>query len=119
MHNVTIELHATTSKYWGKLEFVDSSTKLHTRAIEAENSDTINSNAIQATIAALRVLKRPCILDIHTDNEYVASSIVNGWAAAWKKNDWINAKGKTVKHKEQWKELMELLANHSYRFTII
>ena len=119
MYPVTIELHATASKYWGRLEFVDTGGRTHTRDIKQDRESTVNSNAIQALIASMQVLQRPCILDIHTDNEYVANSITNGWAESWKQNEWRNAKGKVVPYKEQWQELMRLLSNHSRRFTII
>lgn len=119
MYPVTIELHATASKYWGRLEFVDGRGKTHKRDIGQERSGTVNSNALQALIASLQIMECPALLDIHTNNEYIANSIMNGWADAWKKNGWKNAKGKVIPHKAQWQELMRMLSAHSRRFTII
>lgn len=118
MYRVTIEIHATPSKYWARMRFTDRYGKVHKNDIEQSRDSTTNSNALQAAIASLRILQRPCLLDIHTDNEYIANSIVNGWANTWKQNGWKNAKGSAIKHKEQWQELMSLLANHSCRFSV-
>lgn len=119
MYQIKIEIHANTRKCWGRLDFVDSTGKLHTRNVELERNDTANGNAIYAAIIALRILEKPCVIDIHTDNEYMTNAMVNGWAYSWKENEWNNAKGKPVKHREQWEELLKLLARHSYRFATI
>mgnify|MGYP003186868285 CR=1 FL=1 len=102
---VTIEVHATASKYWGCMETLDRNGNLYRKDIEEDRKSTVNGNALQALISALHRLRYSCILDIHTDNEYVEQS------------GWKNAKGDTIPHKEQWQELRKLLANHSARFT--
>ena len=115
---VSVELRATASKYWAYMEFEDRCGKRHTANVEKEHNGTANGNALQAAIEAVRILKTPCVLDIHTDNEYLAHSITNGWVANWEKNGWKNAKGVTVPHKDQWQELTKLLSAHSRRFTV-
>ena len=114
---VTIEVHATASKYWGCMETLDRKGNLYRKDIEEDRKSTVNGNALQALISALHRLRYSCILDIHTDNDYVANSIINRWVDNWEQNGWKNAKGDTIPHKEQWQELRKLLANHSARFT--
>ena len=104
---VTIEVHATASKYWGCMETLDRNGNLYRKDIEEDRKSTVNGNALQALISALH----------HTDNEYVVNSIINRWVDNWEQSGWKNAKGDTIPHKEQWQELRKLLANHSARFT--
>ena len=110
---VTIEVHATASKYWGCMETLDRNGNLYRKDIEEDRKSTVNGNALQALISALHRLRYSCILDIHTDNEYVVNSIINRWVDNWEQSGWKNAKGDTIPHKEQWQELRKLLANHS------
>lgn len=116
MYTVTIEIHATSSNYWGKMEFIDKSGNLHERGLQGGQKATVNSNALQAAIDALKVLNSICLLDIHTDNDYLIASVRSGWLASWQKNDWKTAKGANVKNVDQWKTLSALLARHSVRF---
>ena len=119
MYTVIIEIHATPSLYWGKMEFVDKAGNLHEKSIQGGKKATTNSNALQAAIDAVNALNGICLLDIHTDNDYLISSVREGWLASWQKNEWKNAKGAKVKNLEQWQTLSGLLARHSVRFTKI
>lgn len=116
---VTIEVHATASKYWGYLETIDRNGELYRKEIREDRKSTVNGNALQAIIEALHRLRYSCVLDIHTDNDYVSNSVINRWVDNWEQNGWKNAKGDVIPHMEQWQELKRLLANHSARFTIM
>lgn len=116
MYTVTIEIHATSSNYWGKMEFIDKSGNLHERSLQGGQKATVNSNALQAAIDAIKVLNGICLLDIHTDNDYLIASVRSGWLASWQKNDWKTAKGANVRNMDQWKTLSALLASHPARF---
>jgi ribonuclease HI len=116
MYTVTIEIHATPSNYWGKMEFIDKAGKLHEKGLNGGKKATANSNALQAAIDAVQMLNSICLLDIHTDNDYLINSVRSGWLASWQKHDWKTAKGKSVSNIEQWKTLSALLARHSVRF---
>jgi ribonuclease HI len=78
MYTITIEIHATPSNYWGKMEFIDKSGKIHEKNIQGGQKATANSNAIQAAIDAITALNGICLLDIHTDNDYLIGSVRNG-----------------------------------------
>ena len=119
MYTVVIEIHASPSNYWGKMEFLDKVGNLHERSFQGGQKATVNSNALQAAIDAIGILNGICLLDIHTDNDYLIGAIRNGWLKTWQENNWKNAKGSDVKNQEQWKILSGLLAYHSVRCTKI
>lgn len=119
MYQVTIEIHAKPSIYWGKMAFTDSRGVLHEREISGGRKATANSNALQGAIEAIKNIKGSCMLDIQTDNDYLAGAVKNGWLSLWQESGWKTAKGTMVKNQEQWKELSGLMARHSVRFTKI
>lgn len=116
MHKVDIWIAATPSKYWAKLEFTDRKNRVHRKQIKAERKATLNSNILQAAIEAVKALNYSCLLDIHTDSDYLISAFRNGWINAWKENGWKTAKNKEIRNKEQWERLAGLMAAHSARF---
>src|SRR6476661_6343785 len=66
---------------------------------------------LMAAISALEALKRPCVVDLHTDSEYVRSGITT-WIHGWKKNGWRTSDKKSVKNVDLWKRLDEALGHH-------
>lgn len=116
MYKVDIWIAAGSSKYWALLEFTDCKNQVHRKQIEAERKATLNSNILQAAIEAVKALNYSCLLDIHTDSDYLISAFRNGWINVWKENDWKNAKNKEIRNKEQWEQLSSLMAAHSARF---
>lgn len=116
MYKVDLWITATPSKYWGRLEFTDRRKQVHEKVIEADCKATINSNILQAAIEALTSLNYPCLLDIHTDSDYLISPFRNNWINAWKENGWKNAKNKEIRNVAQWQQLSVLMAAHSVRF---
>lgn len=116
MYTVIIEIHATPSNYWGKMEFIDKAGNLHERNLQGGKKATVNSNALQGAIDSIGVLNGICLLDIHTDNDYLIGAMRQGWLAEWQKNNWKTAKGTNVKNLDQWKILSGLLARHPARF---
>ena len=76
-----------------------------------ERSTTNNRMELLAAITALESLKRPCIVDIHTDSSYVKDGITK-WIHGWQKNGWKNASKKPVKNAELWQRLLEAERPH-------
>jgi ribonuclease HI len=56
---------------------------------------------LQAAIAALQVLNRPCQVRLFTDSVYVKSG-VEQWLAGWKQRGWKTSDRKPVKNKDLW-----------------
>jgi ribonuclease HI len=76
-----------------------------------EPGTTNNRMELMAAISALEALKRPSIVDLHTDSQYVRNGIMK-WIHQWKRNGWRTADKKPVKNEELWKRLDAALAQH-------
>lgn len=73
---------------------------------------TNNRMELTAAIEALRALKRPCLVELHTDSVYVKDGL-NKWIHGWKKNGWRTADKKPVKNVELWQALDAAVAQHT------
>jgi ribonuclease HI len=74
--------------------------------------DTTNNRMeLTAAIEGLRALKSPCVVQIHTDSEYLRNGITK-WIHGWRKNGWKTADKKPVKNAELWQVLGDLIAKH-------
>ena len=76
---------------------------------------TNNRMELMAAIFALEALKRPAIVDIHTDSQYLRNGIMS-WIHQWKRNGWRTADRKPVKNDDLWKRLDAALAQHRVRW---
>lgn len=72
---------------------------------------TNNRMELQAAIAALDALKRPCRVAVTTDSQYVRKGITE-WIHNWKKRGWKTADGKPVKNADLWQLLDVQAARH-------
>ena len=59
---------------------------------------------LTAAIEALEALKRPCVVELHTDSEYLRNGITK-WIHGWKRNGWRTADRKPVKNADLWQAL--------------
>lgn len=48
-------------------------------------------------------------IEIHSDSAYVVNAINDKWTIKWKLNGWKTTKGKDVKNRDLWEELMSLM----------
>ena len=69
-----------------------------------EAHTTNNRMELMAAIAALEALKRPCLVDLHTDSQYMRDGIMK-WIHGWKRNGWKTADKKPVKNIDLWQRL--------------
>lgn len=82
------------------------------KSICGGEADTTNNRMeLMAVIEALRVLKRPCQVRVHTDSQYVQKGM-NEWLSGWKARGWRTADKKPVKNADLWQELDKLSAQH-------
>ncbi|MFZ5835405.1 MAG: ribonuclease HI [Pseudomonadota bacterium] len=71
--------------------------------------DTTNNRMeMMAAIEALKALKRPCQVHLHTDSAYLRDGITK-WIHGWKRNGWRTADKKPVKNQDLWLQLLALI----------
>ena len=76
-----------------------------------ERETTNNRMELTAVIEALRALKRPSRVVLHTDSQYVQKGITE-WIHNWKAKGWKTAARTPVKNVDLWQALDELAARH-------
>jgi len=96
---------------WGVvLIFEDpKSGKVHTRELSGGAPDTTNNRMeLTAAIEALRALKKPCVVELYTDSEYLRRGITE-WMDNWQRT---NFKKGTIKNVDLWQTLNAETARH-------
>ncbi len=78
---------------------------------------TGNALALELLRDALSILTKTCSVRVNTECEHILNATQNHWLMQWRKNDWINAKGKPVANKELWQQVAALMDNHYIEFT--
>lgn len=77
----------------------------------SDPATTNNRMELTAAIEALKALKRPCRVTLHTDSRYVIDGITK-WVFGWQKNGWKNAAKKPVLNDDLWRELVSAVRPH-------
>lgn len=77
----------------------------------SDPATTNNRMELTAAIEALKALKRPCRVTLHTDSRYVIDGITK-WVFGWQKNGWKNAAKKPVLNDDLWRELVAAVRPH-------
>lgn len=72
---------------------------------------TNNQMELMAAIEALKVLKKPCKVNLYTDSTYVQKGITE-WIYNWKKNNWRKRDNSPVKNIELWQKLQQKMEKH-------
>lgn len=93
---------------WGAVLSYNATTK---EIYGSEAHTTNNRMEIMAAIQALKLLKHPCTVHLHTDSTYLREGITK-WIHNWKKNNWRTADKKPVKNVDLWQELETCLETH-------
>ncbi|MCC7006305.1 MAG: ribonuclease HI [Ottowia sp.] len=97
---------------WGALLICDGKEK---ELCGGEHETTNNRMEMQAVIEALRTLKRPCVIDLYTDSQYVLKGMTE-WLAGWKARQWRTAAKAPVKNVDLWQQLDTLAQVHQIRW---
>lgn len=98
---------------WGSILMAGNNQK----EISGGQKDTTNNiMELTAVIEALKLLKRPCEVDLYSDSAYVVNAFLQDWISSWIKNNWKNSNKEEVKNKELWQELISLTQTHKVTF---
>jgi ribonuclease HI len=76
-----------------------------------EGATTNNRMELTAVIEALKALKGPSSVIIHTDSRYVMDG-AEKWLKGWQAKGWKTADKKPVKNEDLWRALDEELRKH-------
>lgn len=96
---------------------------LHERTVVLKGGETCTTNnrmELKAVVEALRavmsgkfgdeIVRGKDKLEICSDSAYVVNAVNDKWVVKWRLNGWKTTKGKDVKNRDLWEELMMLLA---------
>jgi ribonuclease HI len=97
---------------WGVLMQTGSAEK---ELWGGEANTTNNRMELTAVIRALEALKRPSVLSVHTDSQYVQKGI-STWIHNWKRNGWRTADKKPVKNADLWQILDATAQQHEIKW---
>ncbi|ALK10501.1 ribonuclease HI [Blastochloris viridis] len=86
---------------WGAILSCDGAEK---ELSGGEAQTTNNRMELLAAISALEALTRPCVVDLHTDSQYLRQGIT-AWIGGWKRKGWRTASGSPVKNIDLWQRL--------------
>ena len=88
----------------------------HEKEIKGGELHTTNNRMeLMGAIAALEALKKPSIVELHTDSQYLQLGI-SQWIHGWKRNGWRTADKKPVKNADLWQRLDAALSRHQVRW---
>ena len=98
---------------WGAILMIGD----HKKEISGGKKDTTNNvMELTAVIEALKLLKRPCKVQLYSDSAYVVNAFLQDWISGWIKKNWKTAGNDPVKNKELWQELYGLTKIHDVTF---
>jgi len=93
--------------------------ELESQISGGEKHTTNNRMELTGVIEALSRLKYPCKVIVQTDSRYVVDGIMKGWAASWRRNNWVKSDKKPALNPDLWEKLLNLCATHQVEFNWI
>lgn len=84
----------------------------HHKTLHGGEPDTTNNRMeLMAAIMGLAALKRPSVVRLTTDSQYVMKGMQE-WLPNWKKRGWKTASKQPVKNADLWQQLDEQVSRH-------
>lgn len=77
---------------------------------------TNNRMELTAVLKALRALKEPCLVTVHTDSAYIQKAFEQGWINRWEQNGWKTTAKKPVENQDLWKDILAAAGEHEVSF---
>lgn len=81
-----------------------------------ESGTTNNRMELTGLLEGLRALKRPCVVRVITDSQYLRKAFTDGWILKWQRNGWQTAAREPVKNQDLWEALIEQARTHELTF---
>lgn len=83
--SVKIEIYGSRERYWGYVRFTDREGTEHVRTAAGKREDSVKSNTLQALIECLKLLIRPCMVDVYTKMDEIIEPFKQGWFTTGKR----------------------------------
>lgn len=91
-------------------------TGAHRKELHGGEPNTTNNRMeLMGAISALEALTKPCVVDLHTDSQYVRQGITE-WIGGWKARGWRTAAKAPVKNEDLWRRLDAARDRHEVRW---
>ena len=81
-----------------------------------EPDTTNNRMELTAVLEALKALKEPCSVTVHTDSAYIHNAFEKGWIDKWLMNGWKNASKQPVENQDIWKAILQAAREHQVKY---
>lgn len=81
-----------------------------------EPETTNNRMELSAVLEALKALKEPCSVVVHTDSAYIHNAFERGWIDKWLSNGWKNASKQPVENQDLWKAILQAAQDHKVSY---
>ncbi len=89
----------------------------HQKEISGFERHTTNQRMeIKAAVEALKALKEPCRVRLHSDSAYLINAFVQNWFGGWERNGWLTSKKTPVVNQDLWQEILALSRYHQVRW---
>lgn len=103
--------------YGTVVSYIDSMGKEHVREFSAGYQKTTNNRMeLMAAIVGLEALKKPCMVSLYSDSQYLVKAFNEHWIDSWEKKDWTRGKNEPVKNADLWKRLLNAMKMHQVNF---
>ncbi len=76
-----------------------------------EVDTTNNRMEMTAALEALKLLKEPCEVLLHSDSKYLLDGMTR-WIVGWQSNGWKNASKQPVRNADLWHQLIAAAGQH-------
>ena len=104
--------------YGAVLKYKDADGTEHIKELSDGYLNTTNNRMeLMGVLVAIKALKSPCNIRVHTDSQYIVKAFTEGWLNKWIKNNWRRGKKKeAVKNQDLWEQLVEVIKPHQVEF---
>jgi len=101
---------------WGAVLIAPEHDNRRRELSGSEANTTNNRMELTGALMALRALKRPARVVVHTDSQYLRNAFEKRWLDGWQRNGWVTSSKQPVLNRDLWEELLELAKRHQIQW---
>lgn len=93
--------------------FTKKNGEIEKRWLSGKETDTtFNRMSLIAALEGIEILKEPCQIKLYTQCRFLKNCIEQDSVEKWQRQEWKNARGKDVAHKELWQQFLTEMEFH-------